>query len=257
MAESPPRRIPLFAVIRDAFLLPVRHGGELLRAAGLPLLALIAVTMLWDFVPATSNWLLSWIPYLIYVAAFSWLASTIHRLVLLDEASSSRHFTTDSWKRVGTYFVAFVFIGILFLFIKFILFTVIGLVSGISYDPVGSPPKRVAREWLGAASTLAALLAISRFVMVLPAIAIGLSHELKESRRISRGNHWRIAVVFGVFPWALSWLNWLLIRDGATGIESALILVFGCILAVVEITALSLAYAALTAPAPPPTDPPA
>ena len=98
MAESPPRRIPLFAVFRDAFLLPVRHGGELLRAAGLPLLALIAVTMLWDFVPATSNWLLSWIPYLIYVAAFSWLASTIHRLVLLDEASEPAH---AAWREVS------------------------------------------------------------------------------------------------------------------------------------------------------------
>ncbi len=257
MADPRVPRIPLFTVIRDSFVLPIRHAAELLRAAGLPLLALIAVTLLWDFVPTTSSWLSRWIPYLFYVATFSWLATTIHRLVLLDEASSGQHFTPEAWKRVGTYFLAFACIGVLFLFVKFVLFNVVGIATGINYVRTGEAPRLVARQWLEVASTVAALLVVSRFVMVLPSIAVGRGHEISESRRVSRGNLWRLAVVYGAFPWALTWLNWLVYRDGASGVERAFILVFGCILAVVEITALSLAYAALTPPAPPPTDPPA
>jgi hypothetical protein len=257
LADRPTQPIPLLAVIRGAFVLPARHAGELFRAASLPLLALIAVTLLGEFQPTTSNQFLAWIPYLVYVAVFSWLAVTVHRLVLLDAGSSSQHFNAEAWKRVGVYFVAFAFIGILFLFIKFLLFNVIGIVSGISYVPTGEQPNLVPRQWLGIASSLAALLGVSPFVMVLPAIATDRGHEISESRRISRGNLWRLAVVFGVFPWVLSLLNGLLFRDGGTGVEYALILIFGCVLAIVEITALSLAYAALTEPAPPPTDPPA
>jgi hypothetical protein len=45
MADRPAQPIPLLAVIRGAFVLPARHVGELFRAASLPLLALIAVTL--------------------------------------------------------------------------------------------------------------------------------------------------------------------------------------------------------------------
>jgi hypothetical protein len=63
-------------------------------------------------------------------------------------------------------------------------------------------------------------------------------------------------VVYGVLPWALNWFRWLLYRDGGSNFEFALVVVFGCFFAVVEIVALSLAYAALTAddtPASPPS----
>ena len=98
---------------------------------------------------------------------------------------------------------------------------------------------------------------VSRLILVLPSIAVDKGHEFKESWRSARGNAWRLAVVYGVLPWALSWLQWRLYRDGASKLEYALLVVLGCLMAVVEIVALSLSFAALTAPAPPPKDPPA
>jgi hypothetical protein len=136
------------------------------------------------------------------------------------------------------------------------LFNVIGIATGINYVAVGTEPNLVARGWLDWGSTIVSLLVISRLVLVLPSIAVDKGHEFKDSWRVSRGNSWRLAMVYGVLPWALNWFRWLLYRDGGSNFEFGLIVVFGCFFAVVEIVALSLAYAALTAddtPASPPS----
>jgi hypothetical protein len=241
------RKLPLLAIIRAAFTLPWKHRGELFRAAGLPMLALIGVSLTWDLLLWSESYLAQWAWYLIYLIAFSWLAVTVHRLVLLDETSSSSHFNAVSWKRVAVYVLAFATIGVIFYASKFFLFNVIGLATGINYVPVGTEPKLIARRWLDEGSTIVSLLVVSRFVLVLPSIAVDKGRKFKGSWRMARGNSWRLAVVYGVLPWALSWFRWLLYRDGGSNLEFALISVFGCLFAVVEIVALSLSYEALTA----------
>jgi hypothetical protein len=49
----------------------------------------------------------------------------------------------------------------------------------------------------------------------------------------------------------------VLYRDGATSLETTLLLLLTGVFVIVQVVALSLAYRALTALAPPPTDPPA
>ena len=252
------QRLPVLAVIRGAFTLPAQHAGELFRAAGLPLLAFIATTLAWEFLPMNLGWLAAWVAHLFQLFVFSWLATTVHRLVLLDEASSRVHFATRAWQRVGVYFLALVFLSVVYLAIKFILFNGIGLASGISYVAVGEDPNLLAQRWIDWFTTLVALLVVARLVLVLPSIAVERGNDFRKFWRLSRRNSWRLAVVYGALPWGLSWLNWLLFRDGGSSLELAIMLVIGCLLAVVTITALSLSYSALTAPAapePPPTDP--
>ncbi|HEU5137859.1 MAG TPA: hypothetical protein VFU13_22140 [Steroidobacteraceae bacterium] len=249
MGESAPgfRRLPLAKVIWGAFSLSWQNRASLFRATLWPLLALIAVSLFWDLLPRGDSYLAQWLPQFIYLVPFSWLAVTVHRLVLLDEASSRSHLTTSSWKRVAVYVLAFATIGIFFIAAKFIPFNVIGIVTGINYVAAGAEPNLIARRWLDWGATIFSLLLISRLVLVLPSIAVDKGHELKDSWRMSRGNSWRLAVVYGVLPWALGWVRWLLYRDESSSFEVALIVVLGSLLAIVEIVALSLSYAALTA----------
>jgi hypothetical protein len=249
------RVLPVLSIVRDAFALPWRHRREVFRAAGLPLLSLVAVSLLWEFLSWRQGFLMQWLSHFVYLFAFSWLATTVHRLVLLDEASASIHFSLQNWRRVGVYFLAFAFLAVMFLTVKFVLFNGIGLATGITHVPAGTEPKVATRHWLDWGTSIVALLAIARFVLVLPSIAVDQGHELTQSWRRSQGNTWRLVVVYAALPWALEWCRWLLYRDGASTLEFALIVVFGCLCAVVEVIALSLSHGALTAPAPPPKDP--
>jgi hypothetical protein len=255
VSDVAPRVLPVLAVVRDAFALPWRHRSEVLRVTGQPLLFLVAVSLLWEFLAWRQGFFMQWLSHFVYLLAFSWLATTVHRLVLLDAASASVHFSAENGRRVGVYFLAFAFIAVMFLAVKFILFNGIGLATGITYVAAGAEPQHAARRWVDWGTSIVALLAIARFVLVLPSIAVDQGHDLKQSWRQSRGNAWRLIVVYAALPWALDWCRWLLYRDGASTIEFALILVLGCLCAVVEVVALSLSYGALTARAPPPTDP--
>ena len=255
MAGAPARRLPLLAVIRDAFALPWKHRTELFRAASLPMLALIAVSLLWEIIPWGNGFLAQWIPHLFYLLVLSWLAVVVHRLVLLEDSGAGGHFDLRFWKRVGVYVLAFATLAIMFLAAKFLLFNGVGVVTGILYVPTGEAPNLAARNWLHWGTSIVALLAVARFVMVLPSIAIDRGHELGEAWRISRGQTWRLAVIYGLLPWSMGWLIWLLNRDGSSNLEYAVLMVISCLLSVVEIVALSLSFGALTAPEPPPTDP--
>lgn len=244
-------------MIHDALVLPWRHRVELFRAAGLPLLALIAVSLCWEFLAWKLGWMLQWLANFLYLFVLGWLATTVHRLVLLDEVSASSHFRVRSWQRVCVYFLAAAFLLVLFLAIKYTSLNVIGIASGLSRVPAGGERHETAWLLLDWATTLAAFWLVARFVLVLPSIAVDQGHELRSAWRVSRGNAWRLAVVYGVLPWAIDWGRWLMYRDGASNVELALLVVLRCMLGVLEVVALSLSYAALMQGAPPPTDPPA
>jgi hypothetical protein len=70
------------------------------------------------------------------------------------------------------------------------------------------------------------------------------------------GNSWRLAVVVGLLPWLLGALTSMLTREGASDVEWCLLQVIVSVTLVIEVVALSLAYRELTAPEPPPMNPP-
>jgi hypothetical protein len=249
--------LPLLGVIGEALVLPWRHRVELFRAAGLPLLALIAASLCCEFLAWNLSWKLQWFAHFLYLFILGWMATTVHRLVLLDEAGARNHFRARSWQRVCVYFLAVAFLLVLFLAIKYVSLNVIGIASGLFRVPAGGERHETARLLLDLATTLAAFWLVARFVLVLPSIAVDRGHELRSAWRISRGNAWRLAVVYGILPWAFDWGRWLMYRDGASNEELALLVVLRCLLGVIEVVALSLSFAALTQGAPPPTDPPA
>lgn len=253
---TPARKLPLFAVLRETLRLPWIHRGEVFRAAGAPLLAIIAFDLLWQLPFWGTGWPAEIALHLAQAVVVSWLAITLHRLVLLDEASASRHFTIRSWIRVAKYAAAFVAIWLSYMLAHALLLNGIGLASGISYVPTGGTRNEFAWFWLYWVTALVALLAVARFGLILPAIAVDRPLGLKAAWRLSRGNTLGLVVIFGVVPWAIAWATRSLLYEDSSSLSYALVTVLGCLLAIFEVVAMSLAFGALTAPAPPPTDPP-
>jgi hypothetical protein len=78
--------------------------------------------------------------------------------------------------------------------------------------------------------------------LVFPATAIDRKGGLQWSWDKTRGNGWRMAIVFGLYPWLIGSAIWLLSRDEPTMVEWALTAVLYYVGLAVQVFALSLTY---------------
>jgi hypothetical protein len=258
--DSPARpRLSLRQVLWGAFALPWQHRGAVARATGLPLLAVIAVTLAWEAADLNDSGAARWTLYFLYWLAVCWLATTVHRLVLLQGDDARNRMDASGLRRLGMF--AGTALGMWLLFAVLIIFMMsVMLIPFSRYVPAGEspPPTRMPGFWPWI-NTLAMVLAawvVGRVSLMLPAIAVDRRMDPIAAWVASRGNGWKLAIVIAVLPWALGKIGTLLYRDGASTVEFALLLVLTTLFIIVEIVALSLSYWELTAPAPPPTPPP-
>ena len=257
------RKLPLRKILWSAFALPWRHRADFVGPLGLPLLAMIGCSLAWRrmaFQPPVAAWV-AMVP--VYCLAMSWLAITVHRLVLLEASDARTPWNAQSWRRLGLFtaagaglWLSYVVIGVL------IASVVVGLISITHGDAEallkGDPTKLplAAIEWISYSSFVLTAWAIGRLCLVLPAIAVDDKPDVAALWRASRGNAWRLAVVAGVLPLGLELLMNLLEGHSPPALVSSVFAVITAPLVVVEVVALSLSYWELTSPAPPPTPEP-
>jgi hypothetical protein len=95
------------------------------------------------------------------------------------------------------------------------------------------------------------------FCLLFPALAVDQKFDLAAAWRRSRGNVFRLVVITSLFPILLTILSLTVSTHYAAPAGFASIAILHPTILIVEVAALSLSYAHLTAPAPLPTDPPA
>jgi hypothetical protein len=262
LSELPPRKLPLARVLLGAFQLPWLHRVDVVRNAGIPLLACFGWTLFWGFAPIEDNHTARWLFALVFMALSSWLALTVHRMVLLENPGSPLRLDVEALGRFGRFMLAVVVIWVAYQGARLLLLSGILATVGSRYVKAGE----VSRDLPLSVSTIdliasaASFLVISRFVLLFPQIAIGQRFDIAAAWHLSRGNTWRLAVVIGLLPWLLERLAWLFYRDDASDLEWCLIQLLLTVTVLIEVVALSLSHRELsqaTPPAPPPTDPPA
>jgi hypothetical protein len=259
------RKLPLRKVLWGAFSLTWRHRGDVMRATAMPVLAVIACSLasgLGGFTPTLSaNLTMS----VIYGIALSWLAITVHRLVLLDEPDARPRFDAESLRRLAIFFGVASGIWIIYLGLTILITSgVLNVLHPPRYIATGTTlgelPARtelpIPFEWLIQIGGFLAYWVVARVSLMLPAIALDGKPSLLAAWLVSSRNGWRLAVVVGLLPWVLQQLTDLFHRNGASAVEFAVLIVLATLLIVVELVALSLSYSELTSPAPPPTPPP-
>ena len=142
------RQLPLRKVIWGAFSLPWEHRGPVFRATAMPLLAVIAFSSL-----AMSSSFSSRAPRISRCRcsiglAVSWLAITVHRLVLLDEPDARPRFDAVSLRRLAIFFG--VAIGIWILYVGLIMLisgAVLNILNPPRYIPAGTHWTQCRRRW--------------------------------------------------------------------------------------------------------------
>lgn len=252
--------LPLRRILFGAFVLSWRSRTELARATGLPILAVIACTLLWQAAGIAQIDSAVWTLHFLYCIAISWLAISVHRLVLLDGTDSQSRLAEPGLKRLGLFVGAIVGGAVLYMAL-ILLISNLTLLPFSRYVPAGegatTPAPLEWGQWLLYAAGVLAIWPLARLSPMLPAIAVDRAADPLTAWRLSRGNGWKLAIVVGALPWTLKWIVALLSRDGASTVEFGALLILTSISTVIQVTALSLSYWELTQPGPPPTLPPA
>jgi hypothetical protein len=233
------------------FAFPAMFPAQTLRAVGLPLLGIIAISLCWVTGAPTSVAGMPWVLVIANGVLFSWLAVRCHRVVLLgahEDAPAHR------LKTVASYLAAVV-VGTL---VRSIFMAIVSS----RYVPAGGDPASgdgmiglpVWATWIAQALPFYLL---ARFSLALPGFALGQGWRLGEAWRLSRGNGWRLVLIVFLLPVGIDWFIALVYGYVYYSVAVAALAIFNALLTAESVIALSLAYRELVPPAPPPTAPPA
>lgn len=258
------RKLPLRKILWSAFALPWRNRADFVGPLGLPMLAVIGCSFAWRrmaFQPPIAGWI-ALVP--VYCLAMSWLAISVHRLVLLEASDARTPWNAMGFRRLGLFTAVGAGLWLVYVISGLLIASVVVAMISIALGDANALLKGnstnapfAAIEWVSYASLVLTTWVMGRLSLVLPAIAVDRKPEVVALWRISSGNAWRLAVVVCVLPLGLELLMTLLEGDSPSAVSSSVFAVITAPLVVVEVVALSLSYWELTTPAPPPTDPPA
>lgn len=251
-----PAPLSVGKVVVGAFLIPWWKRRAFARALAIPLAALATLMLSWyyaaEIVPSYAGWLLC----LVYAGLFTLFAVRCHRLVLIESEARA----VDPWPRWSWRELRFLYwlVGLWLIALVTWWVAVLVAVNVVTSAWRHSPAElSVWREWSTYLCGIPALYVFARLSPILPATAIDRTVDLKSAWRLTRKNGWRLALVVGVLPWAISELLGLLYRGEATAVETIVLTILGIALFAVEIAALSISYRELTNEEDPPREHPA
>ena len=248
-------RLSVFRIVAGSFEYPWRHRAAFARAQAIPALAMIACTLVWDIAARSGSTVLAWMLYGAYVAVCCWIAVICHRLVLINPADGNAFAGSKGSTRLVLFLAAVICIAVVYFTVMLGSANLLMMTMGWSYRAAGTPlGESMDLSWLMWVSQIAALYVSARLTLTLPAIATDQGFSFRQAWIHSRRNGWRLTLVVFGLPWLLARLTELLARDGATPVETALLLVLSVVLLIIEVVALSLSFYDLTAL--PPTHPP-
>lgn len=247
----PEERLPVLKILWGIFAFPSMYPALTLRAAGIPLIGIVATTLFWvgrrvEAIPSLSTWGLLLFNWLL----FAWLAVRVHRAVLLGDHDSS----SQRVKCVANYLAAIV--------VAELLFSVCLALVSFRYVPTlnaaQSPDAMIGLPaWVIWVVQLGPLYLLARLSPVLPAFALGHGWQLADAWSRTRGNGWRLFAVVCLLPWIFNQIADLVYTSIESTIVIGVLAVLKALTTLLGIMALSLAYRELMAsPEPPPTAPP-
>ena len=268
-------RLPVVKILWGMFAFPVMYPGAFFTATGLPLLGVIAVTLVWasGAIPTdqqVSLWGLIIANYLL----FAWLAVRTHRMVLIGPDDTGRAQSSVIVPLSLRYLAAltagamlkFIFTLAVMAVLSLLFSVVTYFMPGTPYDPAAAPasppqPDPDVQRLINYGVVVIGLPIIyllARWSTLLPAIALGHPWAPAIARRQTHGNGWRLVLVVFLLPWTLdAAVDWAYATTGNRALV-ALLAIAQAIFLALGVIALSLAFRELPPwPEPPPTAPPA
>ena len=205
---------------------------------------IVAYTLSWHYANEHLPGWVNWAACLGYAAFFALFAVTCHRLVLLDAAAVARRAEPRWTWREGLFLWWLIGAWLTYLVVWMAASLLLGTVLANATRLVTDT--QAGLDWITRFAAIPSIYAVARMSLAFPAVAIDRRPTLRWAWELTRGNGWRLFVVVGVLPWALSQLVGFAYRSDATPVETLVLSIVGTTLFAVEVAALSLAYRELT-----------
>ena len=239
MAADSRRPTPLLIgpLFRDVIRLSGVHRGRLWANIGLPLLLVLVIGILLALAGPNLHRALRVLLGATAATCVISIAIGVQRVVLLVEVEG---FGSGAGLRrnlgrflrylsaVAVLLAAFVAIA------RVVRFAALMILDGW--------PRELWPGWIDVLASACALIALARFLLVLPAIAVDESAPVKAAWRLARGNAWRIAFVFAAIPWiAQAYIAWMY-PQGTNWLEFVVLLMLLVLLGVFHSAAMAFAF---------------
>ena len=249
-----PPPLPVWEIIRDAFVITWQRKWQFTRVLILPILLLvltehISTSLLdrigiWSPIDRIEIWLLT--P--LYFVITTLLAVACHRLVLIGDDAVPQTLGIPLWSWRETRFLGWCLLIGLYTVILFLLIayfsslyawfpeTILNSFKSLSYIP------KLIASYIPMLILLYISYLVARWSLILPATAVDKRLTLSEAWDLAAGNGWRLAIVVCILPYGSSFLASFVIGIGGSTIADIFFSAFGYFLMVIEIAVLSLAY---------------
>jgi hypothetical protein len=233
------KRLPIAKVILGAFLIPWHLRALFLRALAVPIVCQILLVLAWDYAAHALTSSAAWLLYVVYLLLFTLIAVRCHRLMLLD-AETERVTELPKWTWRETRFLGYCLA--LWLIATPVFMIALTVISIPFVNLPATSSAGVVPPYVGYLASIPAYYFFARFCLTLPAVAIDADSRLGVAWAHSSGNGWRLFIVVGVLPFAISYLLSLIYFAERNVVLDMLYAVLTNVLLVVEIAALSLSY---------------
>ena len=245
-----PYKLPVLNIILNTFIFIWWKRRALSKAVALPALSLILLNSAVHIRGAALSQPAFWLVYLSNLFLFCLLAIACHRFVLLaiPSAPSERFRWT---RRESRFIIFFIVFTALYVFVSIFMTTLLGTVAGNIISPGPSEGPAAAEPerwfiWVNYFSVIIGYYFLSRMSLIFPATAIDHKVGLRWALSSSSYNGWRLFIIVGVMPKALSFVLGKFFRHNASAPEVVIISLLAVIVIIVGVVALSLCFKELS-----------
>lgn len=236
-----PSNLSVRNIIFDSVSVTWKKRNEFTAALALPALVIILLWAVRSLTYKEYDFVLGWTHALLAGAASCIFAVTCHRLILTNEHHSV--FRNILGGREIKFILMALLVYTIFYFINSVFMTIIVNL------PTMTEKFRAEGDWnyyMKLVAIIPSFYFLARVCLVFPATAVGKKSGLKWSWRNTKDHSIKILIIIGLYPWAISWLLWLLWRENATIVEDVIVCLLYLVALALEIVALSLTYKAIT-----------
>jgi hypothetical protein len=236
-------------VIRDALFVTWERRKPLATALLVPAGMIILLELLqmpFDGTKALKSSALFLVLELLKLFPFTIVTISLHRIILRDRESVPK-FGITKWTKRETRFLGWSLATSSLCVLVFLLCVLpIVFFAPSVFDKGGQGSGGTTNHMLIYLAFLPAAYVFARIVLVLPATALDLRPTLSSASSLSKGNGWRLALLFLILPGLISFLSSALLGSVLPGSESTVLTILGTLLSYaffpLGVAILSLAY---------------
>jgi hypothetical protein len=229
--------IPLAALFRDVFVLAGIHRGRLWMRIRIPLILILGSALLMASTGMLHRPALQVLFSVGTAFCMAAIAIGVHREALLlpvEGFASGEGFVPGLWRFLRYTAAAACYVAAYVLVARLVKYAANFLLA--------KGQLAIWPGWIQVLGSTVALITLSRFLLLMPALSIDTPRPVQSAWRLSRGNAWRVAFVFLAIPGIARTLVVWLYPQGVNSLQFVVLTVFITLTGIFHFAAMSFAF---------------